>query len=94
MNTTPPDRSRRLSVAMHGLVAVAVLGLAACGPASPAAPTSPTAAAPAANAPTSAASNGPKGQLVIAQGVDADTLDPHATSSAATWSITLNIFDT
>ncbi len=36
----------------------------------------------------------PKGTLTIAQGIDADTLDPHVTSSSAVWSITLNIYDT
>lgn len=35
-----------------------------------------------------------KGTLTIAQGIDADTLDPHVTSSSAVWSITLNIYDT
>lgn len=41
-----------------------------------------------------ASSGAPKGTLTIAQGIDADTLDPQATSSSAVWSITLNIFDT
>lgn len=36
----------------------------------------------------------PKGTLTIAQGVDADTLDPQVTSSSAAWGITLNIYDT
>lgn len=36
----------------------------------------------------------PGGTLVIAQGIDADTLDPQVTSSSAVWSITLNIYDT
>jgi peptide/nickel transport system substrate-binding protein len=36
----------------------------------------------------------PKGTLTIAQGVDADTLDPQVTSSSAAWSIILNIYDT
>ena len=35
-----------------------------------------------------------KGTLTIAQGIDADTLDPQVTSSSAVWSITLNIYDT
>lgn len=36
----------------------------------------------------------PRGTLTIAQGIDADTLDPQVTSSSAVWSITLNVFDT
>ena len=36
----------------------------------------------------------PRGTLIIAQGIDADTLDPQVTSSSATWSILLNIYDT
>ena len=36
----------------------------------------------------------PKGTLTIAQGIDADTLDPYVTSSSAVWSITLNVYDT
>jgi len=36
----------------------------------------------------------PRGTLTIAQGIDADTLDPQVTSSSAVWSITLNIYDT
>lgn len=36
----------------------------------------------------------PAGTLTIAQGIDADTLDPQATSSSAVWSITLNVYDT
>ena len=36
----------------------------------------------------------PRGTLTVAQGIDADTLDPQVTSSSAVWSITLNIYDT
>jgi peptide/nickel transport system substrate-binding protein len=36
----------------------------------------------------------PAGTLSVAQGVDADTLDPQATMSSAASSITLNIYDT
>jgi peptide/nickel transport system substrate-binding protein len=51
-------------------------------PAQQAAPAQPAAAAK------------PTGQIVVAQGIDPDTLDPHVTASAAVWGITLNIFDT
>jgi peptide/nickel transport system substrate-binding protein len=36
----------------------------------------------------------PHGTLTVAQGIDADTLDPQVTSSSAVWSITLNVYDT
>jgi peptide/nickel transport system substrate-binding protein len=36
----------------------------------------------------------PRGTLTVAQGIDADTLDPQVTSSSAVWSVTLNIYDT
>jgi peptide/nickel transport system substrate-binding protein len=41
-----------------------------------------------------AAAGAARGVLTVAQGIDADTLDPQVTSSSAVWSITLNIFDT
>jgi len=43
---------------------------------------------------TPCAAAAPKGTLTIAQGIDADTLDPQVTSSSAVWSVTLNIYDT
>src|SRR5262245_26778066 len=35
-----------------------------------------------------------QGQIVIAQGVDATTLDPHAHDGAPTYNVLLNVYDT
>jgi peptide/nickel transport system substrate-binding protein len=43
---------------------------------------------------SAAAPSAPRGTLTVAQGIDADTLDPQVTSSSAVWSITLNVYDT
>lgn len=82
-------------------VAVLLLAAVACSPSAPsAAPTSATGATStggqSATVPAApvAQANGPKGTITVAQGVDADTLDPQMTSSSAAWSITMNIFDT
>lgn len=71
---------RRVYVAV---LSALLLGAAACSSA-------PSVTAPAAATPA----GGPTGQLVVAQGTDADTLDPYMTSSSAVWSITLNLYDT
>lgn len=88
MMKTPPVP--RIAQRWLGALVLLTTVLAAC------APSASTPAAPSAKSGEAAGkgSAGPQGQIVIAQGIDPDTLDPHLTSSSAVWSITLNIYDT
>jgi peptide/nickel transport system substrate-binding protein len=81
------------------LALIAVLLVAACGPAAPAAPTTaptsaalPAASTPAAAAPTQAAAAGGK-TVTWASGVDIETMDPMVGTSGVTQSIMHAVFD-
>src|ERR671930_263056 len=71
---------RRLMAAAGVAGAAAVVG--ACGPGARPQPTPGTQA------------KGPTGTVTVAQGVDANTLDPVFTNATPEFNITLNIFDT
>ncbi|MEZ4728142.1 MAG: ABC transporter substrate-binding protein [Caldilineaceae bacterium] len=81
-----PGLSRRRFLQVTGLVGVgAAAALAGC--AAPVAPAAP-AAGSAAPAPS-----GPSGELVIVQGVDAESLDPHVTTSGASKGMMWAMYD-
>src|SRR6266481_710498 len=79
--------NRREFVRLGGLLGLSMGGtvLAACAPSAPA---QPTAAPPAA-----AAAATPTGTLTIAQGVDAESLDPYVTTSGASKGMLWTIYD-
>ncbi|MBV8716077.1 MAG: ABC transporter substrate-binding protein [Chloroflexi bacterium] len=65
---------------------------ATTAPTSAAAPT-PAATTPAAAQPTVAGANAPTGTLTIAQGVDAESLDPYVTTSGASKGMLWTVYD-
>jgi peptide/nickel transport system substrate-binding protein len=80
--------SRRRFLQLTGLVGVgAATGvLSACAPVAPS-------AEPAAAGDAAAAPSGPSGELVIVQGVDAESLDPHVTTSGASKGMMWAMYD-
>lgn len=80
-----------LNGCLRACCAALAIAVVACSSPTPNQASAPTAGT---STPPAGAASGPKGQLVVAQGIDADTLDPHVTSSSAVWSITLNMYDT
>lgn len=99
-DATSPTPTRRLSrrqlLRASGLLALTTGVLAACSPAPvPAAPPPPTraAAAPTSAPAAAAAGTTPTGTLTVAQGVDAESLDPYVTTSTASKSMLWTVYD-
>ncbi len=77
------SRARGLRRYTYALVvsSIIVLFLAGCGPAPVAIPSAP------------ADEEGPEGEIIIAQGVDATTLDPNMHAETPTGNVNINIYD-
>lgn len=83
------DRRRFLHLSSLIGIGAATGLLSACAPAAP-----DTSAAPAAEVTTSEGPAGPQGELILVQGVDAESLDPHVTTSGASKGMMWAMYDT
>ena len=89
--TTPARVNRRTFLQLSSLVGVgAASGLLwGCAPAAPVAP----GGAPAVTVTESTAPSGPVGELILVQGVDAESLDPYVTTSGASRGMMWAMYD-